>query len=63
MKYVYMLLVVTNYPVICSDEGELAEVIKVMSSPEMVEVPPPLPEVVEVPPPHKKCELGWQHPA
>ena len=54
---------VTNYPVFYSDEGEPVEVIEVMSSQEVVEVPPPLPEVVEVPPPQKRLKLGWQHPA
>ena len=46
-----MWLVVTNYPVFCSDEGEPVEVIKVMLLPEVMEVPPSLPEVVAVPPP------------
>ena len=39
------------------------EIIEVMPSPEVVEVPPPSPKVVEVPPPHKRVKKGWQHPA
>ena len=39
------------------------EIIEVMSSPEVVEVPPPLPKVVEVPPPQKRVKKGQQHPS
>ena len=39
------------------------EIIEVMSSPELVEVPPPSPEVVQLPPPHKRVMKGQQHPA
>ena len=57
--------VLTNgFLLFCRDE----ELVAIMSSPEVVEVPPSSPEVVEVPPPPPqrrghKVKPGWWHPA
>ena len=55
---------VTNCPVFYSDEGAPAEVVEVSPGlgPEVVRVSSSS-EVVEVPPPHKRWKRGWQYPA